>query len=206
MTRPRIRTWTLRATGRLWTPPRSPRLRRVIRAGMEARRRLRRTPTRWWRGGWGKVFSLPADKLTKGVPWVAVDGVRGAMYAAEWDPAPAVLVFHLGDASFEREIPLSEVLGRIQGAKVFEGALYANSDNAAKTIYKLNLETGTVIELFALNQTFEMEGIAFLAMPDGTLMHTQNATTQATAMEYRHHKRVREPLRRGSARKGTRGE
>jgi hypothetical protein len=144
----------------------------------------------------GTVFSIPNTLLTEGVPWVAVDGPRDSVYLAEWNPTPAIFVFALGDLTYRREIPLSTTLGRIQGAKVFEGALYANADDDGKTAYKINLETGTVIELFALHASFEVEGLALLARPDGTLLHTLNATPTATAMEFRHYARTREPLRK----------
>ena len=59
----------------------------------------------------------------------------------------------------------------------------------------MNLETGTVIELFALNQQFEVEGRAVLARQDGSLMHTLSAASDASAMESHHHQRTRQPLR-----------
>jgi hypothetical protein len=144
----------------------------------------------------GQQFSLPNTMLTKGVPWVAVDGPRSSVYVAEWDPTPSILVFSLANISFQRSIALSTTLGRIQGAKVFETFLYANADNDAKTVYKINLETGTVIPLFSLNISVEVEGLAFLNRPDGTTMHTLNTTSNSTAMEFRHHARTRDPLRK----------
>ena len=144
----------------------------------------------------GAQFPVPSSLLTEGVPWVAVDGPRASVYLAEWEPTPSILVFSLADISYQREIPLSTTLGRIQGAKVFEGALYANADDDGKTVYKINLETGTVMELFAFHQNFEAEGLAFLDRPDGSQLHTLNATPSATAMEFRHHQRTREPLRK----------
>lgn len=144
----------------------------------------------------GQVFPLPNNLLTKGVPWVAVDGARSRVYVAEWDPTPGIYVFSMPAIAYQSTIPLSTTLGRIQGAKVFEGALYANADDSEKTVYKINLETGTVIELFALHEQFEVEGIAFLLRPDGTQMHTLNVTTGSNGVEFRHHARTREPLRK----------
>jgi hypothetical protein len=144
----------------------------------------------------GQVYPVDNTLMTAGVPWVCVDGPRASVYIAQWDPTPAIYVLALGDLTYVRSIPLSVTLGRIQGAKVFEGAFYASDDNAVKSIYKINLETGTVIDLFDMNHGNEEEGLAFLALPDGSLMHTQNATASATAIEFRHHQRTREPLRK----------
>jgi len=41
----------------------------------------------------------------------------------------------------------------------------------------------------------EQEGLAFLERSDGTAMHTMNANSSTTAIEFRHHQRTRLPLR-----------
>lgn len=140
-------------------------------------------------------YLMPTNLLTDGIPWVAVDGPRGNIYAAVWDPTLAIFVFDLQTVTYQRSITLRPQLGRIQGAKVFEGSLYASTDDAAKDIFKINLDTGTVIPLFALNQDFEEEGLAFLARPDGSLMHTLNVFSKGLGTELRHHQRTRLPLR-----------
>jgi hypothetical protein len=142
-----------------------------------------------------QTYPLSNSLLTQGVPWVAVDGPRGTLYAAQWDPTPEIFVFDLATVTYSRSIPLHTTIGRIQGAKVFEGSLYASTDDEAKDIYKINLDTGTVIPLFALHQNFEEEGLAFLARPDGSLMHTLNVSNLAAGTELRHHQRTRPPLR-----------
>jgi len=143
----------------------------------------------------GQTYALPTTLLTDGVPWVAVDGPRGNIYVAVWDPTLAIFVFDLTTVTYTRSIPLRPPLGRIQGAKVFEGSLYASTDDAAKDIFKVNLDSGTVIPLFALNQNFEEEGLAFLARPDGSLLHTLNVFSVGLGSELRHHQRTRLPLR-----------
>lgn len=144
----------------------------------------------------GNTYALPTTLLTKGVPWVAADGPRSSLYVAEWDPTPSIFVFDMATVTNTATRPLSTPVGRIQGGKVFEGSLYLSSDNTAKSIYKVNLETGTVMELFNFNQTFEEEGLVFLARPDGSLLHTLNTANNNTAMEFRHHQRTRPPLRK----------
>ena len=147
----------------------------------------------------GTTYDIPQNLQTKGVPWVAVDGPRSLIYFAEWDPTTQLNLFSLSNAAYLRSLQLTPpsgvTLGRIQGAKVFEGALYLNTDDATKTVYKLNLETGTVLKLFALGPIGENEGLAFLARPDGSQMHTLNVNTSSSGSELRHHQRTRLPIR-----------
>jgi hypothetical protein len=142
-----------------------------------------------------QTYALSSTLLPDGVPWVAVDGPRGNLYVAVWDPTLAIFVFDLATVTYRRSIALRPPLARIQGAKVFEDSLYLSTDDAAKDIFKVNLDTGTVIPLFALNQSFEEEGLVFLARPDGSLMHTLNIFSQGLGSELRHHRRTRLPLR-----------
>ena len=146
----------------------------------------------------GATHALSNTLLTKGVPWVAVDAPRQSLYVAEWDPTPSIYVYSLAGVGYVRSIPIRPTLTRIQGAKVFEGNLYADVDTTAKTVWKINLETGTAQPLFELSNAAgtELEGLAVLARPDGSLLHTLNATAARTAMEFRHHQRTREPLRK----------
>ncbi|MCA1830403.1 MAG: hypothetical protein LC663_02655, partial [Actinobacteria bacterium] len=61
----------------------------------------------------------------------------------------------------------------IQGAKVYEDALYATRDDDAKTIFKIDLHTGDVTKLFSIGPTdeehVELEGIAIRPTPEGLL-------------------------------------
>lgn len=139
------------------------------------------------------VVAVSNTLMTAGVPWVAADAPRGNVYIAQWDPTPEIFVFDMATLAQTGSIPLSTTLSRIQGAKVFEGSLYLSTDDADKDIYKVNLDTGTVIPLFAFHQDFEEEGLAFLPMPDGSLMHTLNV--DGLGMAFRHHQRTRAPLR-----------
>lgn len=144
----------------------------------------------------GQVFDVPWDLQTKGVPWIAVDGPRGVAYMAEWDPTPVLHVFDLVTMAYQRDITLSRTLGRIQGAKVYKGQLYASMDDAQKSIVKIHLASGTVLDLFTIGQTdIEEEGIAMFARADGTLLHTLDVGSGRTSSELRHHTITREPLR-----------
>lgn len=146
--------------------------------------------------GAGTVYDIPQNLQTKGVPWIAVDGPRGVAYMAEWDPTPAINVFSLATMAFVRSIPLSVPTGRVQGGKVHKGQLYLTIDDATKHVSKVHLASGTIFPLFALNATdVELEGLAFFARPNGSLLHTLDVTAGRTSVELRHHKVTREPLR-----------
>jgi hypothetical protein len=147
----------------------------------------------------GTEWDISNTVQTAGVPWVAVDAARGFFYLAEWDPTSELHRYALGtgaqQSSLALTMPAGQTLGRIQGAKVYEGALYLACDDAAKTVHKLNLETGTVLPLFHVNTTGEQEGLAFLPVASGAAMHTLNVSASKSGSEFRHHQRTRPPLR-----------
>jgi hypothetical protein len=152
----------------------------------------------------GKVYDISSARQTAGVPWVAVNGPAQELYLAEWNPTTQLDVYDLASVSYRRSLPLlpppGVTLGRIQGAKLFEGALYLSTDLPAKTIFKTNLEIGTVLPLFDLPGAREEEGLAFLARPDGSLLHTLNLAQSGAAEEFHHHARTRDPLRKSVCR------
>ena len=127
--------------------------------------------------------SYPLDVTTHeaGVPWVAVDGPRERVYTAEWDmPHDRLNVFDL-DMRFQRFLPLRYPpslgdgfhLSRIQGAKVWGRTLFATRDDAAKTVFAIDLKTGVVTKLFSLDPAgpAELEGLAVRPTADGALLH-----------------------------------
>ena len=150
--------------------------------------------------GAGAQLSIPQALQTEGVPWVAANGPVGEIYFAEWNPTVQLNVFSLANATYLRSVtlhwpPEQASLGRIQGAKVFDGALYMASDEAEKTVYKVNLDTGTVLRLFTIPISDEQEGLAVGTLADGTELHTLNVSLGNAGVELRHHLRNRLPLR-----------
>jgi hypothetical protein len=148
----------------------------------------------------GTIYDIPQNLQTQGVPWIAIDAPRAFAYLAEWNPTTQLNRFTLSTMQYASSLPMTPpsgvTLGRIQGAEVFEGALYLCTDDSGKTVYKMNLDTGTVLKLFSIQTTGEVEGITFLARPDGSQMHTENVTPSSSGLELRHHQRTRLPLRR----------
>lgn len=95
--------------------------------------------------------------------WVAVDTNRNQGYGKEYQLGAAINIYTLSNWSFAGQLPLDLALERIQGAKVGGDWLYMSSDNDTKTVYRANLVTGHVEELFNLPVPAgrrEAEGIA----------------------------------------------
>jgi hypothetical protein len=144
----------------------------------------------------GTVYSISATLQTAGVPWIAVDGPRGKAYMAEWDPTPAIHVFSLADLSYERAIDIAPTIGRVQGGKVYKGQLYLTVDDDQKHVYKVHLGSGTAQQVLTLGLAgMEQEGLALLARPDGTLLHTLNVSANRQGVDFRHHAITRAPAR-----------
>ena len=78
----------------------------------------------------------------------------------------------LPDWKWTGVITLDTALESIQGAKVHGDWLYMSSDNATQSIYRANLRSGKVEELFQLPKPEgdrEVEGIAVKEGRDGAL-------------------------------------
>jgi hypothetical protein len=96
--------------------------------------------------------------------WVAVDINHNAGYGKEYQLGNTLNMYNLSDWSFAGVKVLDLALERIQGAKVHNYWLYMSSDNDTKTVYRANIGTGHVEELFNLptdaTGRHEVEGIA----------------------------------------------
>ncbi|MFN2615266.1 MAG: hypothetical protein ABR552_10685 [Actinomycetota bacterium] len=130
-----------------------------------------------------RKYALPLDGQIAGVPWVAVNGPAGEVYTSEWgQPHDRINVYNLSDLSPKRTISLDYSglepnfkLDRIQGAKLLNGALYATRDDAAKTVFRIDLGTGAVSRLFSLSPSpavpAELEGLAVTTTAQGPMLH-----------------------------------
>lgn len=130
----------------------------------------------------GEKYPLPTVLHTDGIPWVAVDPKRNEAYTVTWSGAAAnnLNVFDLRTFALIRTVPLQMSFDgrRVQGAKVYDGMLYASGDShdagAApntnrKYVYKVDPVSGSVITLFSYDEPHrtESEGLAF--DPKGTM-------------------------------------
>lgn len=130
----------------------------------------------------GEKHAMPLALHTDGIPWVAVDPKRNELYTVTWSGAAAnsLNVFNLKTFQLIRTVPLSVGFNgrRVQGAKVFDGMLYATGDSHdagatpgtnRKYLYKVDTVTGNVTILFSYDEPnrTEVEGLAF--DPQGTM-------------------------------------
>jgi hypothetical protein len=114
----------------------------------------------------GLVFPLtgpPSNPKHDLASWVAVDGPHKLGYGKEWQLGNTINVYRLNDWTFDHVITLDLALESIQGGKQHDGWLYMSSNNATRTVYRANLLTGHVEELFDLpapSGHLEVEGMA----------------------------------------------
>jgi hypothetical protein len=114
----------------------------------------------------GVIFPLtgaPSNPKHDIASWVAVDGPHNLGYGKEWQLGNTINVYRLNDWSFDHALAIDLPLERIQGAKVHDGWLYMSSDNATRSVYRANLLSGHVEELFSLPSPdghLEVEGMA----------------------------------------------
>ncbi len=127
----------------------------------------------------GEIYDLPADIYDDGVPWCAVDGETGLLYASKWNDIDSVYVYDVNDSmSFVKEIKLSETIHRIQGGEFYNGKLYLSCDiednGDFKNILGVDINTEAV-EVAAIRdvggENVEAEGLTFYPSEDGSVMH-----------------------------------
>ncbi|MHA6533961.1 hypothetical protein [Paenibacillus sp. BAC0078] len=137
----------------------------------------------------GTSYELPLSLHPGGVPWVAVDAPRNQVYTAQWSHAPVLNVFNLGDMSLLKTVPLSQTIDRIQGAEMYNGFLYASSDDATKSVYRINPDTGEVVLAFSRNlgSSTEAQGIAVLPTSNGAILHILDVGSNRISINFRHY-------------------
>ncbi|MBQ3006717.1 MAG: hypothetical protein IJD78_04050 [Clostridia bacterium] len=127
----------------------------------------------------GEIYDLPNDIFDDGVPWCAVDGETGMLYASKWTDINSVYVYDIANSmSFVKEIKLSETIHRIQGGEFYKGKLYLSHDiednGNFKNILGVDINTGAV-EVAAIRDVggdnIEAEGLTFYPADDGSVMH-----------------------------------
>lgn len=119
-----------------------------------------------------ELSGAPSNPKKDVASWVAVDHERHRGYGKEWQSGNTINVYRLPDWKWTGVITLDTALESIQGAKVHGDWLYMSSDNATQSIYRANLRSGKVEELFQLPKPEgdrEVEGIAVKEGRDGAL-------------------------------------
>ena len=123
----------------------------------------------------GVRYGLPQKLLVEGVPWVAVDAARKRVYTAEWNNTRVLNIHSMTDMHIIKTLRLSAELGRIQGAKMLDGLLYAAEDNGnRKSIVAIDPHNGVVSPVFDRNLPAgtEAEGLTFTRSGNDTFMRT----------------------------------
>lgn len=127
----------------------------------------------------GEIYDLPKENYDDGVPWCAVDGETGYLYASKWTDAETIYVYDVNNGmSLVKEITPSETLNRIQGGEFYNGSLYLSFDcegsGDIKKILRVDVETGEVTLAAERNvggENVEAEGLTFFPSEDGAVMH-----------------------------------
>lgn len=124
------------------------------------------------------VYHLSNEFLPDGVPWCAVDGERGYLYASPFRDVDAILAFDLQTMEFDHFLPLSETITRIQGGEVYGDKLYLSYDvqnSNADQILTVDIQSGKVTSIATRTVPSEAgneaEGLTVCPMPDGSLIH-----------------------------------
>lgn len=137
----------------------------------------------------GTSYALPLSLHIGGVPWVAVDAARGQVYTAQWSNASVLNVLSLDDMHLIKTVPLTQSIDRIQGAEMYNGFLYASSDNGTQTIYQIDTDTGGVSVAFDRNlpSGTEAQGIAVLPTANGAQLHILDVGSNRISSNFRHY-------------------
>lgn len=146
----------------------------------------------------GEVYYLPNELFTAGIPWLAVDGQTGLLYASRWAETTSVHVYDVeNNMEYVKTLTLSSPIKRIQGGEFHDGCLYLSSDTLAdgtescKRILKINIDTGEVSD-FALRDlgidSTEAEGMTIGTAPDGSNLHVLDWNKKTMTVYMRHYK------------------
>jgi hypothetical protein len=137
----------------------------------------------------GKYYILSAELQKNGVPWIAVDGENGYLYAAQRDNSPALIVYDLNTLAFVKTVPLSMTVDKIQGGDMYKGILYVATNDATQAVYAINPVTGEAKKYFDRNLVAgsEGEGMTVLETADGAVFHTLDLSPIFINAYFRHY-------------------
>ncbi len=129
----------------------------------------------------GEIYDLPNDIYDDGVPWCAVDGETGYLYASKWNDIEKIYVYDVNNSmKFMKEIDLNgiEKISRVQGGEFYNGKLYLSCDSRDngnfKNILSVDIQSGKTDISFIRNvgsDNVEAEGLTFYPDKNGAVMH-----------------------------------
>lgn len=149
----------------------------------------------------GVFFELPADKQTRGVPWVVCDGENGVAYTGDSRNYTEIHVFSLEDFSYLRTVTFDGEIEKIQGGEYYNGLLYFGTNDKTRAVYTVNPQTGATEKLFdrimydyKLIDNFGGEGEDLTVLPteNGAYIHTLQTGALFIDATLRHYKQAAE--------------
>lgn len=107
-----------------------------------------------------EYYILDAELITRGLPWVCVDGETGLLYCTDHSKNPTkLLAFDIANGmKLVKEVALESSPYAIQGAEIYNGMLYAATNDDTQAVYEINPENGRVEKLFDRNLIAPSEG------------------------------------------------
>ncbi len=105
-------------------------------------------------------YIMDSEIITRGMPWVTVDSETGFLYCADHSKNPTKLLVYdtANEMAFVKEVPLTGLPYRIQGAEFHKGMLYAATNDDVQAIFTIDPNTGTVEKYLDRNLTSGSEG------------------------------------------------
>lgn len=96
----------------------------------------------------GVHYELSAKRHTKGIPWVAVDGENGVLYAGDSANDNSIFMYNLDTMAYIGEFEFAEPVPKIQGGECFRGKMYFGTNDKTRAVYAVNIADGAVEKLF----------------------------------------------------------
>ncbi len=113
-----------------------------------------------------EYYILDAELVTRGLPWVCVDPENGLLYCTDHSKNPTLLLAYDIENGMKlvEKTELSMSVPSIQGAEIYNGTIYAASNDETQAVYTINPENGNAEKLFDRNLvgTSEGEGMTIL--------------------------------------------
>ncbi len=96
----------------------------------------------------GVYRELSPERHTHGVPWVAVDGESGVIYAGDGRNYGSVFKYDIDTMEYIGGLEFSEQVKKAQGGEVHGGKLFLGTNDITRAVYSVDISTGEVKKLF----------------------------------------------------------
>lgn len=96
----------------------------------------------------GTYYELSPERHSHGVPWVAVDGEKGIVYAGDWNNRLGVYMYDIDTMEYIGELKYDSEVKSVQGGEIYGDKIYLGSNDITRAVYSVDLTTGEVQKLF----------------------------------------------------------